>query len=151
MNFCRVWSSPHFVAAVAQLRTRFCHARFLIHRPFVYKALHYPKLMVAVDWGKCAVAIEAACFWLLSLTPPNNRKHFMPHIFSWIQNFLALILSLQMCHNDEILSSVCGRSGMTQSNIEDAIRSMLVWLEDIRQVDGSAGWSLEVIRAFLTT
>jgi hypothetical protein len=36
--------------------------------------------MVAVDWGKCAVAIEAACFWTLSLTPPNNRKIYAAHL-----------------------------------------------------------------------
>jgi hypothetical protein len=33
----------------AQLRTRFYYARFMMFRPFVYKALHFPELMTADD------------------------------------------------------------------------------------------------------
>lgn len=68
--------------AVAQLRTRFYHARFLICRPFIYKALHAPELMTADDCIKCAFAINAAYLWPLSLAPPKNKKHLVPYLFS---------------------------------------------------------------------
>lgn len=51
---------------VAQLRTRFYHVRFLIYRPFVYKAMHARRFMTQEDRTKCALAIDAACLWPLS-------------------------------------------------------------------------------------
>jgi hypothetical protein len=41
----------------AQLRTRFYFARFLLYRPFVYKALHFPAMMSADDARCCALGI----------------------------------------------------------------------------------------------
>jgi hypothetical protein len=34
---------------VALLRTRFYYAKYMVHRPFVYKALHFPEQMTQED------------------------------------------------------------------------------------------------------
>jgi hypothetical protein len=111
--------------AVAQLRTRFYHARFLICRPFVYKALHLPELMTADDRIKCAFAIDAACLWPLTLAPPKNKKHLVPHLFSWTQNFVAMILVLRVCCKSDYLGDICRESGIAGEVIESTISSMM--------------------------
>jgi hypothetical protein len=131
--------------AIAQLRTRFYHARFLICRPFIYKALHLPDLMTADDRIKCAFAIDAACLWPLSLAPPKNKKHLVPHLFSWTQNFVAMIFVLRMCCESDCLDDICKESGIAGELIESTISSMIQWLEDVRQVDGVADWSMRVL------
>jgi hypothetical protein len=137
--------------AVAQLRTRFYHARFLICRPFIYKALHVPMFMTADDRTKCALAIDAACLWPLSLAPPKNKKHLVPHLFSWTQNFLAMMFVLRMCQKSEYLSDICRENGIASEDIESAISSMIQWLQDVRQVDGIADWSMRVLGLAFST
>lgn len=131
--------------AVAQLRTRFYHARFLICRPFVYKALHLPELMTADDRIKCAFAIDAACLWPLSLAPSKNKKYLVPHLFSWTQNFVAMIVVLRMCRRSVYLADICKENGIAAVLIEGTISSMVEWLEDMRQVDGVADWGMEIL------
>ena len=40
-----------------ELRTRFYYARYILYRPFVFKALHFPQLMNAQDEEYCAFAV----------------------------------------------------------------------------------------------
>jgi hypothetical protein len=136
---------------VAQLRTRFYHARFSICRPFIYKALHLPQLMTADDRVKCAFAIDAACLWPLSLAPPKNKKYLIPHLFSWTQNFLAMIFVLRMCGKSRYLRDVCHERGVAEDDRESAISSMIRWLEDVRQVDEIADWSIRLLGPALSS
>jgi hypothetical protein len=129
---------------VAQLRTRFYYARFSICRPFIYKALHLPHLMTADDRARCALAIDAACLWPLSLAPPKIKKHLVPHLFSWTQNFLAMMFVLRMCRSSHLLSDVCREASIAEDHLESAISSMARWLEDVRQLDGIADWGMRV-------
>lgn len=131
--------------AIAQLRTRFYHARFLVFRPFIHKAIHSPELMDSGDRVKCAFAIDAACLWPLSLAPPKNKKHLVPHLFSWTQNFVAIILILRIYYRSALLRDICKEFRISRNSIEDTINSMEEWLQDVRQVDGFADWSTRVL------
>lgn len=135
----------HNDIAVALLRTRFYHARFLICRPFIYKALHLPELITADDRIKCASAIDAALLWSLSLSPPRNKKHLVPQLFSFTQNSIAMIFVLRMCCKSNCLSDICKENGLTRERIESTINSMISWLEDVRQVDGAADWTISAL------
>lgn len=135
--------------AVAHLRTRYYHARFLIHRPFVYKAMHARKFMTEEDRTRCAVAIDAACLWPLSLAPPKNKKHLVPHLFSWTQNFLVMLVILQMCRDDSYMVEICRSGGVAVEDIKSSIGLMVGWLEDVRKVDGIADWGMRVLGSFL--
>jgi hypothetical protein len=126
--------------ADAQLRIR-----FLICRPFIYKALHLPLLMTADDRIKCAFAVDAACLWPVCLAPPKNKKHLIPHLFSWTQNFVAMIFVLRMCRKSDYLGDVYKEIGIAEEFIESTISSMTQWLEDVRQADGVANWSMSVL------
>lgn len=132
--------------AIAQLRARFYHARFLIYRPFVYKALHTP---AANDRTKCTLAIKTACLWPLCLIPPKRMKHLVPHLFSWPQNFMAMLCILRLCLKDLHLNNICRDGGIGNVDIETSSSLMIGWLEDLRQVDGIADWSMRVLRPLL--
>lgn len=130
--------------AVAHLRTCYYQTRFLVYRPFIYKALHQPKLMTLSDRTNCAFAVEAACHWPISLAPPKNKMHLLPHLFSWTQNFLAILLILKFCLRQGPLHDICQENGVSDSYIRDTFVSMKAWLEDASQVDGIARWGLQV-------
>jgi hypothetical protein len=107
--------------------------------------------MTADDRVKCAFAIDAACLWPLSLAPPKNKKHLIPHLFSWTQNFLAMIFVLRMCRTSRCLSDVCHERGVAEDDRESAISSMIRWLEDVRQVDEIADWSIRLLGPALSS
>jgi hypothetical protein len=135
--------------AIAQLRTRFYHAQFLIYRPFVYKALHFPELTTTDDRIKCGYAIKTACMWPLFLSPPSHRKHLVPHLFAWTQNFVAMLCVTRLCQRDGFMSEICNDSGITRGEIQNSSSLMMEWLEDVRRIDGVADWSIRVLGPLL--
>jgi len=123
----------------AQLRTRFYYARFLIYRPFVYKALHFPELMTVEDAQCCALAINAALSWPIAMAPPKSKKRLVPHLFAWTQNFMSILLILRMITESDCLAEIC--EGQVDSHeLQESVSLMLEWVRDVRQVDGTASW-----------
>ena len=134
----------------AQLRTRFYYARFLIYRPFVYKALHFPEIMTPDDATCCALAIKSACMWSIAMAPPKNKKRLVPHLFAWTQNFMGILLILRMTTENDCLRQICE----TQVNREETQRTvtlMLDWMRDVRQLDGIADWSWRILEPLYST
>lgn len=129
----------------AQLRTRFYYARFMMYRPFVYKAMHFPELMTNEDSECCALAIKAACLWPLAMAPPKNKKRLVPHLFAWTQNFMGILLILRMCSHNECLRNIVEEGGVVgRQEIDSSISLMLEWVQDVRQLDGVADWSWRI-------
>ncbi|KAH9845066.1 GAL4-like Zn(II)2Cys6 (or C6 zinc) binuclear cluster DNA-binding domain [Teratosphaeria destructans] len=130
----------------AQLRTRFYYARFMMYRPFIYKALHFPELMTPDDCNCCALAIKSACMWPLAMAPPKNKKRLVPHLFAWTQNFMGILLILRMTTVNDCLRSVIDERGVVgRSEIERTIALMMDWVRDVKQVDGIAEWGWKIL------
>lgn len=128
----------------AQLRTRFYYARFMMYRPFVYKALHFPELMTTEDVNCCALAIKSACLWPLAMAPPKHKKRLCPHLFAWTQNFLGILLILWMTVENECLKKICDEH-LDRADIEATAGLMLEWIKDVKQMDGIAAWSWKLL------
>lgn len=135
--------------AVAQLGTRFYHTQFLIHRPFVYKALHFPQTMTADDRVKCGYALKTACTWSRFLLPSSHWKHLVPHLFAWTQNFMAMLCIICMCQRDGFVSEICSDSGISREEIRCSSMLMAEWLEDVRRRDVVADWNIRILRPLL--
>lgn len=45
---------------VALLRSRYCHANYVAHRPFIYKALHFPEQITQEDAEGVAVCLRVS-------------------------------------------------------------------------------------------
>lgn len=127
-----------------QLRTRFYYARYMIYRPFIYKALHFPEHMTTEDTKNCALAIESACLWPMAFAPPKDKKRLVPHLFAWTQNFLGILLILRMTVENEFLRNVC-ENHVNNQDIERTALLLLEWIQDAQQMDGIAEWSWKLL------
>jgi hypothetical protein len=136
----------------AQLRTRFYYARFMMYRPFVYKALHFPELMTGDDCDCAALAIKSACMWPMAMAPPKNKKRLVPHLFAWTSNFLGILLILKMCSVNECLRAVVDERGVVgRDEIQRTTALLLDWIRDVKQVDGIAEWAWKVLDPLFNT
>jgi len=134
----------NFDIITGQLRTRFYYAKFMIYRPFIYKALHFPEAMTNDDASYCALAMQSACLWPLLMAPPKNKKRLVPHLFTWTQNFVGILLLFRMSTVNECLGRICDER-VSRQDMEQTASLMLEWLTDIRQVDGIAEWSWRIL------
>lgn len=128
----------------AQLRTRYYYARYLLYRPYVYKALHHPKQMSAEDDDNCAVAVYSMCLWPSLMSPPKSKKRLVPHLFAWTQNYLGMLLIFRAMQSSNYTLQLC-RNGVGYERIQETISLMLEWMRDVQQVDGTAEWGLKIL------
>lgn len=123
-----------------QLRTRFHFARCMLYRPFVYKALHAPETMKPLDIEYCALAIHSFCAWPLIIVTVKDQKRLFPHLFSWTQTSIETLLILRMASEDNCLRDICRRHA-DRKEILAAASILQQWLQDLKQLDGSAEWA----------
>ena len=135
--------------AIAQLRTRFYYARFIMYRPFVYKALHSPQHMTKDDAECCSLAIQSACLWPLTMAPPKDKKRLVPHQFTWTQNIVSILLILRMTRDEGMFKRIC-EERVDLSDLDSTIMLMLDWVKDVKQLDGIAEWSWELLEPLFT-
>lgn len=129
-----------------QLKTRFYYARFMLYRGYIYKTLHTPEKMSATDADYCGIALRMACEMPNALQAVRDYKRLFPHLFSWTQTCLSILLIFRMTFKNRALYAICSENVM-QETISDATTILLDWLRDIRQLDGVAEWSYNLIMA----
>jgi hypothetical protein len=143
-NVTPVYCDNHVDILDAQLRSRFYYTRYMLFRPYVYKALHYPDLMTVDDKSCCAIAIQASCLWPLIMPPRNDRKRLLPHLFTWTNNSIGILLILYMVRHNRALWDICNER-IDHEDTEGTIALMLDWLEDMGHVDVIAQWALKIL------
>lgn len=105
----------------------------MLCRPFVYKSLHFPKLMTD-DANCCVLGIQNCCLWPVSMATPKNKKTLVPHLFTWTQNFLAILLIIHMTQDNESLRQIC-EDQVDPENMKRTATLMLKRIRDARQLD----------------
>ncbi|KAF2144101.1 uncharacterized protein K452DRAFT_285324 [Aplosporella prunicola CBS 121167] len=128
----------------AQLRSRYYYTRFMIYRPFVFKALHFPELMTDKDSRLVGLCIKSALMWPIALPPSKLRKRLVPHMYAWTQNFLGILLILRMTTISPVLDDVC-RNFIDQRELVLTVQHQLEWFADVRDLDGIADWSWKIL------
>jgi hypothetical protein len=129
----------------AELRARFYFARFILCRPFIFKALHFAQLFNARDAEYCAYAIRDACLLPLALSRARHYKRLLPHLFTWTQNFIAILLILWISKHNDCLREICSER-LDGQIIEDTTVQMLHWIKDVKQIDSIAEWSWQILQ-----
>ncbi|PQE04635.1 hypothetical protein CJF30_00004406 [Rutstroemia sp. NJR-2017a BBW] len=134
---------------VALLRTRYYYAKYMVYRPFVYKALHFPERMMQEDAESVAECLRSCLLWPLLLSPPSRRKRLIPYLFCWSQNFLGILLILHLAkHNTmlkDIAENLCGER--YQRDVDLSVQLMLDWISDLKEAkDPMAEWCWKVLR-----
>ena len=129
---------------VAELRSRFYHARFILYRPFVFKALHFPQLMTLHDVDCYVCAVKCACSWPIAMAPAKDAKRLIPHLFTWTQSFIGVLLALWMAANDERTMQL----SLEQIDRDEMQRTMVLlrqFILDVKQIDGIADWAWRIL------
>ncbi|KAF1983066.1 hypothetical protein K402DRAFT_414646 [Aulographum hederae CBS 113979] len=130
--------------STAQLRSRYYYALFIIYRPFVYKALHYPEITTAEDRRNAGECIQASLKWPIVMYPVRDKKRLIPYGFAWTQNFLGILLILRMSLDHKTMAGIVDEF-VNKQEMQETIVLLLDWFEDMQQVDGVAEWGHEVM------
>lgn len=133
---------------VALLRTRYLYARYMVHRPFIYKALHHPESMTQTDAEGAAECLRCMLRWPLSLSPASRRKRLIPYLFCWSQNFLGILLLLHMTRNSPILRQIKERllGESWERAADETVECLIDWIRDLRVGDAVAGWCWGIVK-----
>jgi len=133
-----------FAMTTAQLRSRYYYARFMIYRPFVFKALHFPEQMTENDTHFTASCLQACLLWPIAMEPTKRRKRLVPYLFAWTQNFLGVLLILRMTTEHPVLRTITERY-LDAVEVEQTVYLLLDWFRDMRQADGIAEWAWGIL------
>jgi len=134
---------------VALLRTSYYYTKYLIHRPFVYKALHHPEQMTRLDAEGAAECFKACLKWPVTMSPTCAHKRLVPCLFFWTQNLLGVLVLLHLSQTVPMLSRI--RTTLCEERFEleasETVGLYMDWIRELRSVDRAAAWAWEVVRA----
>ena len=135
---------------VALLRTRYYYTKYLIHRPYLYKALHSPDTLTPGDAAGVATCLRAALKWPVTMSPACTRKRLIPCLYFWTQNVLGVLLVLYLTRTDLTLQRIvrggmCGESWDVE--VAETVGLYVDWLRDLSVADPAAAFGWNVVRA----
>ncbi|KAJ4290108.1 hypothetical protein N0V88_006614 [Collariella sp. IMI 366227] len=141
-----------FDVQAALLRSRYYYTKYLIHRPFLYKALHIPPDAVLSHDDALGVAecLKACLKWPVAMSPVSRHKRLVPCGFFFTQNFFGILVVLHLSETVPILrrirrSRLCGER--FEMDAMETVGLYLDWLRDLKNVDAGTEWHWEVVRA----
>ncbi|EGO52276.1 hypothetical protein NEUTE1DRAFT_125788 [Neurospora tetrasperma FGSC 2508] len=137
---------------VALLRSRYYYAKYLIHRPFLYKALHHPDAMMQEDAIGAAECLKASLKWPIAMSPSSLQKRFVPCPFFFTQNFFGILVLLHLVLSDKvpiltkIKDTLCGGERF-ELEAKKTVELYVDWIRDLKDVEPSAVWDWDVVCA----
>jgi len=140
---------PGLLIITAHLRTRFYYARYLIFRPYIYKALHHPNSMTDFDIRNCAIALNSACMWPLVMKPCRHQKRLVPYLFTWTQHYMGILLLFRMTSEDDMLGRIAA-ANVDKYDMTVTAAAMLDWIKEMIPVCGIAQWSWKILEPLYT-
>ncbi|KAG7292063.1 hypothetical protein NEMBOFW57_002094 [Staphylotrichum longicolle] len=133
---------------VALLRSRYYYTKYLIHRPYLYKALHHPDAMSHDDAVGVAECLKACLKWPVAMSPTARHKRLVPCTFFFTQNFFGILVLLHLSRTVPILRRI--RGGLCGERFEldagETVGLYLDWVRDLREVDKGTEWHWEVVK-----
>ncbi|KAK0716954.1 hypothetical protein B0T26DRAFT_707804 [Lasiosphaeria miniovina] len=135
---------------VALLRTRYYYTKYLVHRPFMYKALHFPDAVTHDDALGVAECLKASLKWPVAMSPTCTHKRLIPCNFFFTRNLFGILVLLHLSTTVPILirirSTLCGER--FEMDAGETVGLYLDWLRDLHAMDdGTAGWHWDIVRA----
>ncbi|KAH8893819.1 hypothetical protein GQ53DRAFT_99644 [Thozetella sp. PMI_491] len=134
---------------VALLRSRYYYTKYLIHRPFVYKALHYPDSLTNDECLGVAACLKACLKWPIAMSPTSKHKRLVPCVFFWSANLLGILVLLHLSRGVpvllEIRSTLCG--DRFELDAGESVGLYIDWLRDLKSIDASSAWCWDVVQS----
>lgn len=128
------------IMQIALLRSQYCHTKYLIHRFYVYKALHQSDFLTEEDYTGAAECLKASLKWPITMAPPSTNKRLIPLPFYWSQNICGVLVLLHLSQHHPMLSHIranyCGQH--FDFEVAETVELYIQWLRDMRQIDATA-------------
>ncbi|KAH7053506.1 hypothetical protein B0J12DRAFT_660222 [Macrophomina phaseolina] len=138
-----ILSLLHVDIPLAQLRCCYYYARFMIHRPFIWKVLHETSASLSQPpdiLEGFVVAVDSMMQWPVAYPSVRDKKRLIPNNFVWTQSFLMFLLILRAIRENDEVWRFCGER-VGAERIEESVEVMLDWIDDLRMVDRMARWA----------
>ena len=78
------------------------------------------------------------------MAPCKDKKRIVPHLFTWTNNSIGILLILRMTRANEGLRGICEERVICEE-IERTVVLILEWVKDIKQVDATAQWAWSIL------
>jgi hypothetical protein len=128
------------------LRTQYLYIKSLVHRPFVFEALHQPHLVTSEDVQGVFQCLKSCLKWPITAIPRPHRR-FVPMPYLWTRNIFGALVLLYMSQHIPVLHQI--RSSCFDPQLElDALETVglyIGWLRDMKK-DPAAQWYWNVVR-----
>ncbi|KAI8959961.1 hypothetical protein F5Y11DRAFT_284480 [Daldinia sp. FL1419] len=133
---------------VASLRTRYYYVKYLIYRPFIFKALHNPEQVTRDDAEGVVECLKAMLKWPITMSPTCFHKRLVPCLFFWSQNLLGILLILHLTEQIPILVRI--RASLMGTKFDQDANETVVlcidWIRDLKDTDPTALWCWEILK-----
>ncbi|KAK4168735.1 hypothetical protein QBC43DRAFT_341396 [Cladorrhinum sp. PSN259] len=133
----------------ALLRSRYYYTKFLIHRPFIYKAMHHPDSMTTDDALGVAECLKTSLKWPIAMSPTCKHKRLIPCMFLFTQSFFGILVLLHLSDKipvlREIRTTMCGERFETDAR--ETVGLYLDWLRDLKEIDVGTAWHWDLVKA----
>ncbi|KAG9242385.1 hypothetical protein BJ878DRAFT_535930 [Calycina marina] len=132
---------------VALLRTRYYYAKYMVYRPYVYKALHFPNLIQEEDAQGVAECLRCCIKWPLALSPASRHKRMIPYLFCWSQNFLTILIIVHMTQHNDMLRNIRAQLAgpRFEAEIDATVETMIDWIRDLKNSDPISSWCWKIL------
>jgi hypothetical protein len=134
----------HADVVAAQLRSRYYYCVFLLHQPFLYKALHLPEQTTELDTQRCALCLKSCMLWPVAMSPVKDKKRLIPNNYVWTQSFIIVLLIFASIRQSGLLQTIC-EENIGSDEMQGSIDGMLEWLRDMQQMDAIADWGWNLL------
>jgi hypothetical protein len=132
---------------VASLRTKYYYTKYLIHRPFLYKAIHHADLMTREDAEGAVECLKACLKWPITMSPTCCHKRLVPNLFFWSQNLLGILIILHLSQQHPFLSRI--RTTLCDDRFEadatETVNLCIDWIRDLKNIDATAKWCWAIL------
>ena len=78
------------------------------------------------------------------MAPPKLKKRLVPHLYTWTQNYLGMLLIFKAMYVSNYTLRIC-RERVGDERIRETVSLMLDWIRDTQQVDGTAEWGWKIV------
>ncbi|KAK4189030.1 hypothetical protein QBC35DRAFT_494533 [Podospora australis] len=133
---------------VAMVRSKYYYAKYLLYRPFLYKALHHPEAITQDDAVGVAQCLKSCLKWPIAMSPTCKHKRLIPCLWFFTQNFFGILVLLHLSTQVPILRTIrnnlCGER--YEMDASETVGLYLDWLRDLKAIDIGTAWHWEVAK-----
>ncbi|KAI9171315.1 acetate regulatory DNA binding [Paramyrothecium foliicola] len=122
---------------VALFRTQYYFNKYLIHRPSIFKVLHYPGSVTREDAEAAAKCLTSCLKWPITVSPPSLNKRLLPLTAVWSKNLFGVLVLLHLSRQHPVLARIratfCGQQ--FEYDVTETLDLYIDWLRDMRKTD----------------